>query len=348
MKKLLALLLSLAMVFSLVACGGNDDSSSGDSGDAGSGDAGTEEKVKVAWICNSSIADGGWNQEGYDTMNALATKYNFELSTKEKVTDADVADVYRNYCNEGYSIIVDQEQYHCEAMAEIAPEYPEVTFVCVNGYVTADNMISISSSIWEYIYLCGVAAGSVTKSNKIGLITFSLTSDSARDMNASFLAGAKSVNDKVELVHVATGSFSDLQKGNEMAQSLIDQGCDVLMSNSGDCNTTVTKLCVEKGIYTISAIVNRNHMDDTYIIGSGLSQSSVMITRVMDAIFSGNADQYMGKIYVGGIYDGIDAFVVNEAVRDKLPASVFENIESARLAMVDQKIEKPIADKVVG
>ena len=56
----------------------------------------------------------------------------------------------------------------------------------------------------------------------------------------------------------------------------------------------------------------------------------------------------MGKIYVGGIYDGIDAFVVNEAVRDKLPASVFENIENARLAMVDQKIEKPIADKVVG
>ena len=56
MKKLLAILLTLAMSLSLAACGGTEDG----------GDSSGESACRVAMICDSSISDGGWGMSCYN------------------------------------------------------------------------------------------------------------------------------------------------------------------------------------------------------------------------------------------------------------------------------------------
>ena len=83
MKKLFAILLTLAMVLSLAACGGNDSGNSGDSGDSGDSqqepaatpadDGGSEggADIRVAMITDyGDITDQSFNQTTYEASKA--------------------------------------------------------------------------------------------------------------------------------------------------------------------------------------------------------------------------------------------------------------------------------------
>ena len=332
-----AALLSLAMILTLAA--GCSDPAADNGGNSGgsqtSGSSGQDDgpAMRVAWICDGVLTDGGWNTDGYEGMQKLAEEYNLDVSYQENVPQTDVADVLRNYASEGYDMVLSNEQYHCEPMVEVAADFPNVTFGCVNAYVSAENMIAFSGTLWQHNYLAGVMAGKVTTSNKLGLITFSTDSDSALTYLSSFRAGAQSVNPDVEVVHVATGSFSDLAAGKEMATSLIDQGCDVVYCNSGDCNATVMELCIERGVYTVSAIVDRNSMSDEYVLGSTVNLPSTQLRLMVEGKLDGTHTGNVVPI-VGGIEEGIENFLVNDSLRDKLDASVFEAIDNATAEII--------------
>ncbi len=348
-KGLLALALSATLLLALLAGCSDPGASSSPAAPAASSapvstaasasaqPAASGTGMKVAWICESTLTDGGWNEDGFAAIQDLAKTYGFELSYQEDVTSTEVADVLRNYAASGYDLVLSNEQYHCEDMAAIAPEFPDVTFGCVNGYVSADNMIAITGDMWQHIYLAGVMSGMVTESNKLGLITYSTDSNSALTMLAAYKAGAQSANPDAEVVHVATGSFSDLAVGKEMAVSLIDQGCDVILCNSGDCNATVMETCIENGVYTISAIVDRNDMSADYVLGSAMLPPSnilnAMVNGYMDGSLAGSAD-----VQVMGLAEGVEEYRVNPDIKDKLDPAIMEALDAATKGIEDGTI----------
>lgn len=338
MKKVLALILTAVLVMAMVVgCGKTAETpAAATKAPAAATEApaaATEEaaapevNLKIAILFNSTITDGGYNEGLFAHMNELADQYGFELSYQENVGDTEINDVLRNYAADGYGLIVDAEQYHCEQIAEIAPEFPDTMFGCINGYVScAPNFMSVASDMWQHVYLGGVMAGSVTKSNKVGLITYSTNSDSALTMLAAYGDGAKLANPDCEVIHVATGSFSDIAAGKEMAASLVSQGCDVVLCNSGDCNPAVIEYCIGQGVYSISAITDRNDMDETYILGSTVTDNNAMLDMVVLPYLNGEFEG-SDTPYVGGINEGIETFKINEAVKDDFDQAVFNLID---------------------
>jgi basic membrane protein A len=294
-------------------------------------------KLKVSWICESILTDGGWNEDGFAEINRLKDEYGFEFSYQEDVSGTDVADVLRNYAASGYDLVLSNEQFHAEDMAAIAPEFPDVTFGCVNGYVSADNMIAITGDMWQHIYLAGVISGGVTKTNKIGLITYSTDSASARIMLAAYSEGAKHVNPDCEVIHVATGSFSDLALGKEMSISLMNQDCDVILCNSGDTNETVMEECIKNKVYTVSAIVDRNHMSDEYVLGSAILLPSnvlrIMVNGFIDGTITGSSE-----VQVMGLKEGLEEFRVNPDIKDKIDSAILDAVAQAEKDIIDGKI----------
>ena len=346
MKKALAFVMSLTLMAAmLTGCGSAASSSEApapaessvaeeskeeaaeSSEEAGAADYSNE---KIAVIFNSVIVDGGYNEGIFNHMNDLQKQYGFQLSYQENVGDTEINDVLRNYASDGYGLILDAEQYHCEQIAEIAPEFPDTKFGCINGYVAcAPNFMSVASDMWQHVYLGGVMSGMVTKSNKIGLITFSTNSDSALTMLAAYSEGAKAGNPDCEVIHVATGSFSDLAAGKEMAASLVSQGCDVILCNSGDCNPAVIEYCIEQGVYSVSAITNRNDFDEKYVLGSTVTNNNAMVDMIVLGYLEGGFDE-TGSVYVGGLNEGIEEFVINPTVMDDYPQEVFDKIDEIK------------------
>ena len=190
-RKILALILSLAMVFALAACGnqetGGDTNSPAPSGSQpvegsqtpatqSGGEENTATDIKVAMITDyGDITDQSFNQTTYEACKAYCDPAGipFEYykpvgdSTPERVAmiDAAVAD--------GYNVVVMPGYAFAEAIKETAELYPDTTFIALdvgetdlnpldeNGNPPADPYV-VPSNVYCAVYqeeLCGYMAG---------------------------------------------------------------------------------------------------------------------------------------------------------------------------------------------
>jgi simple sugar transport system substrate-binding protein len=99
----------------------------------------------------------------------------------------------------------------------------------------------------EAEYVSGIVAGLTTKSNKLGFIAAKPIPQVLRNINA-FTLGARSVNPKVTTAVVFTGDWSMPSKEADAANSLADQGVDVLTMHV-DSPKIVVEQAEKRGIF---------------------------------------------------------------------------------------------------
>jgi len=112
-----------------------------------------------------------------------------------------------------------------------ANKYKNVTFLHCGGLYQEGKHPTNVGSYFGYIdeaqYVAGIVAGLSTKSNKLGFIAAKAIPQVLRNIN-SYTLGARSVNPKATTTVIFTGDWSMPVKEAEAANSLIDQGVDVL------------------------------------------------------------------------------------------------------------------------
>ena len=124
MKKLVALLLALVMVFALCACGGDKDNGGKDSA-----------TYKVAMITDyGDITDQSFNQTTYEACKAFCTENNIEFTYYKPAGDStpDRIAMVEKAVDEGYNVIVMPGYAFGGAIVEAAPEFPDVKFIALD------------------------------------------------------------------------------------------------------------------------------------------------------------------------------------------------------------------------
>ena len=132
MKKLFALLLSLAMVLALVACGQKDPTP--DTPDTRD-DPQTKVEYKVAMITDyGDITDQSFNQTTYEACKAFAEDNSIEFSYFKPAGDntADRVAMIEKAVDEGFNVIVMPGYAFGGAIVEAAPEFPDVKFIALD------------------------------------------------------------------------------------------------------------------------------------------------------------------------------------------------------------------------
>jgi basic membrane protein A len=113
---------------------------------------------------------------------------------------------------------------------KLAKEYPKVQFFHCGGLWSKDcpaNVGSYFGYIDEAEYVCGIVAAESSKSKKLGFIAAKPIPQVLRNIN-SYTLGARSVVPDATVQVIFTGDWSLPVKEAEAANSLIDQGVDVL------------------------------------------------------------------------------------------------------------------------
>jgi simple sugar transport system substrate-binding protein/basic membrane protein A len=111
------------------------------------------------------------------------------------------------------------------------------------------NAGTFFGTVYEPVYLAGIAAGKATKSGKLGYVyAFPITQ--TIDNIDAFERGAQSVNPAVKTYAVSTSSWCDPAKQAEAAANLLKQGVDVITQHQ-DCTATVIKATEAAGKYTV-------------------------------------------------------------------------------------------------
>ena len=173
MKKLLAMLLALAMVFALVACGGNDDGKGNQSKADSISDEMTSSdgKYEVAFITDvGQLKDKSFNQGTFDGVKLYADaagksyKY-YQPANGNEATDDDRYDAMKLAADNGAKVIVAAGFMQGNALTKAAIEFSDVKFVFIDGWPLTDadgnvlsNVSGISFQEEQSGYLAGYAA----------------------------------------------------------------------------------------------------------------------------------------------------------------------------------------------
>jgi simple sugar transport system substrate-binding protein len=190
--------------------------------------------LKVAFVYVGPVGDAGWTFAHDSARKAAAAMFGARVQTTfvENVPEgADAERVIRDLVSQGNKLIFGTTFGYMEPMMKIAPDAKGVYFEHATGYKTAPNLRTYDSRTYEGAYMAGVVAGSVTKSHKLGVVGSIPIPEVIRNID-SFTMGARTVDPKAETSVVWVNKWFDPPKESEAAQTLIDQGADVLMQNT--------------------------------------------------------------------------------------------------------------------
>ena len=252
MKKILAILMAIAMVFSFAACGTKKDGGE------------TEKKLKVGFIFlhdENSTYDNNFLIGAEEACKKLGV----EMITKKNIPEQNACyDAAAELVDSGCSVIFADSFGHEDFMIKAAKEFTDVQFCHATGTkahtVNLPNFHNAFASIYEGRYLAGVAAGlklnemiaagkfkaEEAKMGYVGAFTYAEVISGY----TSFYLGAKSVCPTVTMDVQFTGSWYDETLEKEAANTLIQKGCKLISQHADSMGAPTA--CETAGIPNVS------------------------------------------------------------------------------------------------
>jgi len=343
MKKTLALILALALLVALAACGApaaNPPAATGTPAPAAPApaapDAGlTKDNIKIGFVHISDESDMGYtyNHElGTKYMvETLGLDYNTQIINKFNIPETDAcASALRELAEAGCNIIFATSFGHGDYVSMVAVEYPEIEFCHATGYLAAisdiPNLHNYFASIFEARYLAGIAAGLKTETNKLGYVAAFNFAEVISGYTAFYL-GAKSVNPDVTMDVIYTMSWNDPAKEAQVAQSLIDGGCDVISQHSD--STAPATVAEQNGVFQVGYNSDMIPVAPKASLLSARIRWGTYVTEAVSAVLAGEA---IPVDWCHGLAD--DAVFLSPLNEDIAAPGTAEAIETAKAAII--------------
>ena len=329
-KKLSALVLAGAMVFSLAACGGGSSETPAPEtttpAETAPAETASATDMKVAMITDyGDITDQSFNQTTYEACNEFCTANSVEFtyykpagdSTAERVAMVDAA------VAEGYNVVVMPGYAFAETIKETAEMYPDVTFIALDvgeGDLGADY--TVPSNVYCAVYqeeLCGYMAGYAAV--KLGYTHLGVLGGMAvpavQRFGYGFVQGADAaavelgIADQV-VIEYAYGNqfFGDADITAYMDNWYQTLGVQVVFASGGGIYTSAAEAAAKVGGKLIGVDVDQSANINTY--GEGMCVTSAMkglaetVKHMLSEVVAGNFANYGGKIETLGLVSGDD------------------------------------------
>ena len=303
------------------------------------------DKFKVALLLPASITDGGWNALAYDGLKAIEKELGAKISHVESRTPTDQEAHFRDYALDGYHLIFGHGYEYQDPAKWVALDFPETVFMTSSGGTITDNISPIIFGMEEPVYLLGIIAGAMTKTNKIGIIG----GQNIPAINSTFIAfegGVKSVNPDAEVRRAYVGNWEDIGKGKELALAQINEGIDFIFPNAdvaglGAFQAAEAAKADGKEVYTFGTYRDQSEISDTTILANAIITPKVFV-HVAKVVMEGN---FKPQPYVFTMKtDEAITFVYNPKLKDKVPEDVQKAVEDAKAKILAGELKVPQID----
>ena len=294
---------------------------------------------KVAMVTSGPTNDHGWHQNALEGVTAISKKYGWEMAYSESVSAAQQANVLRQYAQQGYDLIFCHGYEWGDPIKAVAPDFPNTTFVQINSTTEGENVVGTNFRFGELGYFTGMAAGLMTKNNKIGIVAAQEAPQVTADTD-TLKEGALAVNPNADVSVSFVGSWDDVVKGQQVSQAQIDRGVDVLIIIGDAFAPPAIKLAQEKGILAIGGWSGDAH---------DLAPDTVITSGVQDVpgVYMSIADQF-----AAGTLKGNTTFLSGFAENtqhlgvwgDFVPQDVKDKVNGAVKDYLDGKLEVKVIE----
>ena len=358
MKKLIALLMCLTLVFGIVACTttpadegddvqeppATDAPGEGDVTEPDEGDGEQAADIKVGFIFlhdENSTYDLNFINAAKQACSELGLTEDQYILRVNVPEGQECYDAAAELVDEGCDIIFADSFGHEPFMLQAAQEFPEVQFCHSTGTrahtAGVANYHNAFADIYQGRYLAGIAAGMklnemieagefTAEEAKIGYVG-AYTYAEVISGYTSFFLGARSVCPSVTMEVTFTSSWYDETAEKEGATLLINNGCKLISQHADSMGAPTA--CEEAGVPNVS--YNGSTIDacpNTFIISSRIDWAPYYKLAI-EAVMNG---EEIPVDWCGGIEEG--SVVLTEVNEQAAAAGTAEAIEEAKAKLV--------------
>ncbi len=298
-----------------------------------------EGEMKPAFIYFNVKNDGGWVQALDEARVKVEENLGIEIPFTEKVEEVatQIRPAVERYIDRGYNVILGSAFGYSDTFKELAEKHPDVLFLNPAGITNGPNLMSYYGRTYESQYLCGMVAGAMSKTGKLGFVAANPLPLVTWTVNA-YALGAQRMNPDATVNVVFTGAWYDPVKEREAALALIEQGVDVIGIHVD--TPAVPVVAQEKGV-----MATGHHRDMTEFAPDSTMCSSVWVWDkfLTPALKAASTDGLEMQPY--GAFLSIKNGGTDIALSDAVPADVKEKVMAARQEIIDGKhvFEGPVA-----
>lgn len=249
---------------------------------------------RVAVVMPSKINDLAFSQSMYDSLMAVQNemgKENFEFVYSDNMfVVEDAAAAIRDYATQGFDLVIAHGSQYGSSLSEIAPDFEKVSFAWGTTVDTfaekgIKNIFAYEARAEQGGYVNGIIAAMLSTSGTIGVIGPIETGDAKLYVDG-FKAGVLATKPDANISVTWTGSFSDVAKASEAAQTQINAGADSL---TGTAQMVVGAIGVakDKNVPWFGTQSNQASLAPTIVVASQVYKWDVVLKQIIDLVKGG-------------------------------------------------------------
>ncbi|MGH7533647.1 MAG: BMP family protein [Gemmatimonadales bacterium] len=277
-------------------------------------------------VTPGSIADAAWNSGAYRGLRQIADSLDVTVSNVEALAPGAQEEALRSYAAQGYQLVFAHGFEFQGAAERVSHDYPNTVFIITSGERQVGNVAPLVFRIEEATYLCGMVAGGMTKSGKIGFIG-GIELPPIKRGYQGWSRGARAVDPKIDSRVIYLNSFDDAAAGREAAIQLMGLGVDMLHHNADAAALGIFQAVKDRpGAYVFGANADQHELAPGHVLGSAvidLPRALLLVAReVRDGRFTPHVESF-------GLASGVVKYVPDPALADRVPAALARWVAAA-------------------
>ncbi|USZ75572.1 BMP family protein [Halorussus vallis] len=309
------------------------------------------------------LGDNSFNDMAHAGVQKAAKQFNVEFQNAEPGNPSEVATLQRRFAasqNPNYDLVCCIGFVQAEGLQRNAQRFRDQKFMVVDTVVEQPNVASYAFKEHQGSFQVGHLAGLLTtmnfnagagKTNDQTTVGFVGGQEVPliKKFQAGYMAGVKHANPDVNVLSAYAGSFSDPAQGQSIANSMYNNGADVIYHAAGGTGNGVFKAAQQNGRYAIGVDADQSRSLPEYsdiILASMVKHVDRAVFRSIRRVTNGNFQGgTVNRLGLG--QNGVEA-VYGSQLGSAIPQQVKSALQQSQRKIVNGEITVPTKPSQVG
>ncbi|MBN1483974.1 MAG: BMP family ABC transporter substrate-binding protein [Chloroflexia bacterium] len=321
------------------------------------------EGLKVGQVTDvGGIDDRSFNATAWKGVQRAMDDMGVEGQYLESQQQTDYERNINEFIEQDYDLIITVGYLLGDATSAAAEAHPDQKFAIVDSSYDPpyDNVLGLTFATDEAAFLAGYLAAGMTKTGKVGVFG-GIPIPPVTIFMVGFEQGVKYYNEKhgtnVEVLGWATdpaaegcgvgsftGNFESTDDGRRLAESMMDEGADIIVPVAGPVGLGSAAACKERGTMLIGVdtdwYVSAPEYKEVYLTSILKNMDVAVYDTIADVI----EDTFEGGVYVGTLENNGVGLADFHDFASQVPDDLQSELDEVRQGIIDGSINTGWAD----
>lgn len=295
-----------------------------------------KQQVKVALVtATGGLGDRSFNDSAWAGFQRAEKELGAGIKVVEPTSVADYATQLSAMADAGYQLVVGIGFDMKDAVAKVAPKYPNTKFATVNVMVDAPNVAVAQFKDHEGSFLAGALAGAMTKTGVVGFVG-GADAPNIRRFLVGYEEGVKATNPNAKVLPAFVGAFNDPAKGKESTLQLIAQKADIIFHAAGKTGEGVIDAAKQSNVYAIGVDQDQDFIAPGRVLTSMVKRVDVAMYDLIKSVKDGN---FKAGVHMYGLKEGGVGLSEMKYTKDAIPRDVLTKIDDLKSKIISGEIK---------